>query len=123
MGKPRTHESAVYICRDEIDAVIYVGQTWDWPGRRTEHRRKSSWWPTVASVLTIPADDEVARLRLERVLITILEPRHNVQHTRREAAVRLASAAKARDTSNRHKRRLPCDCWQCARPSKWAVTS
>jgi len=42
----------VYRCYDHHRRLLYVGATEAWAARRSEHERRTSWWPNVADIRT-----------------------------------------------------------------------
>lgn len=64
-------------------SVLYAGLTYCPETRAKQHRSTASWWPQVAEVITFgPYLADHAR-RLERHVIELLDPPHNLAYTTR----------------------------------------
>lgn len=74
---------AVYVYFDAQDQAVYVGET----GRHVKSRlhdqtsahKNSIWWKTWATMRFLPMSDKSDRLIMETLLITSLNPKHNVK--------------------------------------------
>lgn len=74
---------AVYVYFDAQGDAVYIGET----GRHVKSRlhdqtsahKKSIWWKTWATIRFLPMSDKSDRLIMETLLITSLNPKHNVK--------------------------------------------
>jgi excinuclease UvrABC nuclease subunit len=73
----------VYLHYDDNDELLYVGQTSDPINRLTQHARahkaRSHWWGQVARIEWEMFDSKRMSVRVERLLIRHMQPKHNVQ--------------------------------------------
>jgi len=69
----------VYVFRDALDRVLYVGITWSAKARWRHHKRKKAWWFQVTSAQLSCCDSNFKALELERHLIKELKPMHNIR--------------------------------------------
>jgi predicted GIY-YIG superfamily endonuclease len=69
----------VYVFRDALERVLYVGITWSAKARWRTHKRKKSWWFQVASAELTCCDKVIHALEVERQLIKELKPMHNIR--------------------------------------------
>lgn len=73
-----THD-LVYRLRDSCGLLLYVGVTWCPRERWIKHRRRTSWWPRVASVEVECFSERWRALRAELVAIKQESPVHNIR--------------------------------------------
>lgn len=82
-GRDAFGRTWLYLHIDCDGSVLYVGKTYKPEKREREHRSRSPWWPAVDRVVVCgPYLDNHAR-RLERHVIELLDPPHNLVHTTR----------------------------------------
>jgi len=87
--------TSVYIYRDALHRIIYIGITSRGVSRQVEHNRDKSWWPYVArqDIEHYPSRDEA--LARERFLISTFRPPFNSQHNPEAEHARAAYEAMA----------------------------
>jgi excinuclease UvrABC nuclease subunit len=73
----------VYVFRDALEHVLYVGVTWSAKARWRAHKAKKTWWFQVASAELTCCDKTFNALEVERRLIRELNPLHNVRSVSR----------------------------------------
>ena len=71
----------VYVMRDELGAVLYVGCSGHAGLRINQHRGEREWWDRVATVEVRHCSSKRDALSLERELIRSLSPEFNVRHS------------------------------------------
>lgn len=92
---PERPMAVVYVLEGDHGETLYIGQTSNWPARRSA-LKSMSWWPGVARVHLLRADDEPGRVLTERDLITLYQPPNNVEHTERAKLKGAINTARAR---------------------------
>ena len=86
-GKTLRHSQevhVVYFAKDAVGRIIYVGIARNWDVRSMWHRGTTPWWGEVDSVDTIHVEGRHRALDFERMMIEILQPKYNTQHTARD---------------------------------------
>jgi hypothetical protein len=69
----------VYHCWSATGDLLYIGQTSDWVGRRSNHASISPWWSSVDHVTFSERMTPVDALAFERQSIRAEAPLHNKQ--------------------------------------------
>ena len=87
--------TSVYLYRDSLHRLIYVGVTGRGIARQVEHNRDKAWWPYVArqDIEHYPTRGEA--VERERYLIATFRPPFNAQHNPESGQARAAYEATA----------------------------
>lgn len=67
----------VYVIRDLLDRVLYVGMTKNLWQRIGQHANKAPWWDEAMSMVSFPCSGRDRAISMEHQLIAMLGPIHN----------------------------------------------
>jgi predicted GIY-YIG superfamily endonuclease len=77
--------TALYRLRDNQGDLLYVGISSAPPQRWAKHAIDKKWWPEVADLSLEWFDTRTKALDAEARAIKVEQPRHNIQHNRKDA--------------------------------------
>ncbi len=77
----RTDETTIlYRLYDSSGRLLYIGITFDWDVRESQHAQTKDWWPAVEEVEFMTYETRALAASAEREAIIEELPLHNVEH-------------------------------------------